>query len=57
MKEIEIIQEDIIINVKERDILSLIDDMISFIASYNLQDDLVSELAWDYDIKKVDCEE
>ena len=57
MKEIEIIQEDIIINVKERDILSLIDDMISFIASYNLQDELVSELAWDYDIKKVDCEE
>ncbi len=51
MKEIEIAQEDIKINIKERDLLFLIDDMISFIASYGLQEDLVKELDKDYDIR------
>lgn len=54
MKDITIIQENIEINLKERDLLFLIDELISFIASYDLREELVDALDFEYDISIVE---
>ena len=56
MKDITILQETIKINLKECDVLQLVDDLISFIASYDLQEDLVGDLGLEYDISIVENE-
>ena len=54
MKDITILQENIEINLKERDLLFLIDELISFIASYDLREELVDALDFEYDISIVE---
>lgn len=56
MKDITILQENIEINLKECDVLQLVDDLISFIASYDLQEELVGDLGLEYDISIVENE-